>query len=83
MRVWTATGHLLAELPAAFVLELLRHYLVGIRLQTRLAEVVGPPRDKPMLPSLPRNEPRLPHLRHADGRRLRGRLGEANHGHRD
>lgn len=81
MRVWTATGHLLAELPAAFVLELLRHYLVGMRLQTRLAEVVVPTRDKPMLPSLPRNEPRLPHLRHAAGRRLRGR-GE-DHGHRD
>lgn len=62
-------SELLAELPASFVVELVHYYLLGVALQTRVADHLTPrpPPDRPPLAKVP--APRLPA---AQGRRLRG-----------
>jgi hypothetical protein len=63
---------LLAELPAGFVLELVRHYLTAQALQAEWATYRSPlPPPNPLpLAKAPAPTPRLPA---AAGRRLRGR----------
>lgn len=61
---------LLAELPAAFVLELVRHYLTAQALQAELAAYRSPLRPPDPRPLAKAPPPRLPA---AAGRRLRGR----------
>lgn len=62
-------AELVAELPAAFLLDLVAHYLTGLALQHRIADHLGPA-PVPVVTARPRSVPRLPA---AHGRRLRGR----------
>jgi hypothetical protein len=61
---------LLAELPAAFILELVRHALTAHALQAELAAYRSPLRPPDPRPLAKAPAPRLPA---ATGRRLRGR----------
>lgn len=72
LRVLDLQAHVLVEVPAALVRELVQHYLTAATLQTTFADhLTGP--TKPHLPeSPPRPSPR-PRLPAARGRRLRGR----------
>ena len=60
---------LIAELPAAFVLELVRHYLTAHALQAEFAAYQSPLVSLPA----PTPSPPMPRLPAATGRRLRGR----------
>jgi hypothetical protein len=65
VRSYAPGGHVLAEIPGPFLLELLTHYVRGAALQTEMGTHVT----RPVLPS---DDPR-PRLPAATGRRLRGR----------
>lgn len=70
LQVWDQDW-LVAELPAEFVLDVLRHHLAALGLQRALGHHLAG-RPKPMLPSGAAALPQ-PRLRQASGRRLRGR----------
>jgi len=68
VRVWDAAG-LAAELPGELVVAILRHYVVGARLQSAVTRHTQ--EMPPLRPSPPAPLPRGPRLMGVDGRRLR------------
>jgi len=71
LRVYRAGDRVLvAELPAAFLLTLVEHYLTGAALQAKITDHLGP---EPALTSEGGPAVLVPRLRHSEGRRLRGR----------